>query len=105
MLLLLITGQRGQSIHLLKVEDVIFHVNSLELQFSLVLKHTRHGVHHDNIMLQSYFQNKLLCTLSLVREYIDSTSSLRGQETRLFILTHPPLQERHVQLFRNGRKE
>ena len=41
MLLLLLTGQRGQSIHLLKVEDVIFHEDSLELQFSVVLKHTR----------------------------------------------------------------
>ena len=37
MLLLLLTGQRGQSIHLLKVEDVIFHEHSLELQFSVVL--------------------------------------------------------------------
>ena len=54
MLLLLLTGQRGQSIHLLKVEDVIFHEDSLELQFSFVLKHTRPGVHQDNIRFQSY---------------------------------------------------
>ena len=33
MLLLLLTGQRGQSIHLLKVGDVIFHEDSLELVF------------------------------------------------------------------------
>ena len=58
MLLLLLTGQRGQSIHLLKVEDVIFHEDSLELQFSIVLKHTRPGVHQDNIRFQSYIPNK-----------------------------------------------
>ena len=58
MLLLLLTGQRGQSIHLLNVEDVIFHEDSLELQFSVVLKHTRPGVHQDNIRFQSYIQNK-----------------------------------------------
>ena len=40
MQLLLLTGQRGHSIHLLQVEDVIFHEDSLELQFSAVLKHT-----------------------------------------------------------------
>ena len=49
MLLLLLTGQRGQSINLLKVEDAIFHADSLELQFSVVLVHTRPGVHQDNI--------------------------------------------------------
>ena len=40
MLLLLLTCQRGLGIHLLKVEDVIFHEDSLEQQFSAVLKHT-----------------------------------------------------------------
>ena len=90
MLLLLLTGQRGQSIHLLKVEDVIFHEDSLELQFSVVLKHTRPGVHQDNIRFQSYIQNKSLCIVSLLREYIDRTSNLRGQETQLFISTQAP---------------
>ena len=73
------TGQRGQIIHLLKVGDVIFHADSLELQFSVVLKHTRPGVHQHYIRFQSYIQNKSLCIVSLLREYIDRTSSLRGQ--------------------------
>ena len=58
MLLLLLTGQRGQSIHLLEVEDGIFHEESLELQFSVVLKHIRPGVHQDNISFQSYIPIK-----------------------------------------------
>ena len=90
MLRLLLTCQRGQSIHLLKVEDVIFHEDSLELQFSVVLKHTRPRVHQDNIRFQSYIQNKSLCIVSLLREYIGRTSSLRGQETHLFISTQAP---------------
>ena len=57
MLLLLLTGQRGQSINLLKVEDAIFHADSLELQFSVVLVHTRPGVHQDNIRFQSYIMH------------------------------------------------
>ena len=90
MLLLLPTGKREQSIYLLKVEDVIFHEDSLELQLSVVLKHTRPGVHQDNIRFQSYIQNKSLCIVSLLREYIDRTSSLRGQETQMFISTQAP---------------
>ena len=96
MLLSLLTGQKGQSIHLLKLEDVIFHEGSLELQFSVVLKHTRPGVHQDNIRFQLYIQNKSLYIVSLLREYLDMTSSLRGQETQLFISTLPlklPLKE------------
>ena len=61
MLLLLLTGPRGQSTDLLKVEDVIFHENSLELRLYIVLKHTRPGVHQDNIRFQSCIQNNSLC--------------------------------------------
>ena len=67
-----------------------FHEDSLELQFSAVLKHTRPGVHQDNNRFQSYIRNKSLCIVSLLREYIDRTSNLRGQETQLFILTQAP---------------
>ena len=88
MLLLLLTGQKGRSIHLLKVEDVIFHEDSLELQFSVVLKHTRPGVHQDNIRFQSYIPKQVIMHISLL--YIDRTSSLRGQETQLFISTQAP---------------
>ena len=85
MLLLLLTGQRGQSINLFKVEDAIFHADSLELLFSVVLVHTRPGVHQDNISFRH-----ILCIVSLLREYIDRTSSLRGQVTQLFISTQSP---------------
>ena len=90
MLLLFLTGQRGQRINSLRVEDVIFHADSLELQLSVVFKHTRPGVHQDNIRFQSNIQNKSLCIVSLLRDYIDRTSSLGGQETQLFISTQAP---------------
>ena len=87
MLLLLLTGQRGQSIRLLKVDDFIFHEDGLGLQFTVVLQYTRPAVHQDNIRIQSYIQNKSVCIVLLLREYIERTSRLRGQETQLFILT------------------
>ena len=52
----------------------------LDLQFSVVLKHTRPGMHHDNIMFQIYIQNKSL---------VHRKSSMRGQEAQLFISTQP----------------
>ena len=53
-----------------------------------MLKHTRPGVHQDNTRLQSYIQS--LCIVLLLREYVDRTSSLRGQESHLFIPTQAP---------------
>ena len=88
-LLLLLTGQRGQSVHILKVEDVKFYENSLELNFSEVLKHTKPGKHQDKIILQSY-KNKSLCIVSLLQLHLKRTSGLRGQEMQLFIRTQYP---------------
>ena len=62
----------------------------MELKFPGLLKHTRPGVHQENIILQSYGQNKSLCIVSLLRLYMNRTASLRGQETQLFITTQPP---------------
>ena len=62
----------------------------MELQFSVVLKHTRHGVHQDNMRFQSCIQKQVIMHNSLLREYIDRTSSLKGQETQLFISMQAP---------------
>ena len=105
MLLLLLTGKRGQSFHLLEVEHVIFHADSLGLQFSVVLKHTRPGVHQDNIRFQSYIQNKSLCIVSLLREYIDRTSSLKSQETQLFILLQSLFKSGSCNYLKMGEKD
>ena len=55
-----------------------------------MLKHTRPGMQQDNIRFQSYIQNRSLCIVSLLLEYIDRTSSMRGQETQLFIKWQAP---------------
>ena len=43
-----------------------------------------------SVDLKLYIQNKSLCIVSLLREYIDRTFSLRGQETQLIISTQAP---------------
>ena len=68
---------------------VSYYENSLELNFSEVLKHTRPGKHQDKIILQSY-KNKSLCIVSLLQLYLKRTSGLRGQEMQLFIRTQHP---------------
>ena len=102
MLVLLLTGQREQRIHLLKVEDVIFHADSLELKFSAWLKHTRPGVHQDIIRFQSYIQNKSLCIVSLLREYKDMTFSFKVRRHSYSFQRKLPLKEWLVLLSQDG---
>ena len=67
-----------------------------------MLKHTRPGVHQDNMRFQSYIQKPVIMHISLLREYIDRTSSLRGQETQLFISMQLLLKEWLVLLSQDG---
>ncbi|MEW8548281.1 MAG: tyrosine-type recombinase/integrase, partial [Candidatus Thiodiazotropha sp.] len=90
MLLLLLTGQRGQSIHLLKLSDICINDTGIEIQFSNILKHTKPGRHQGPIMLKAFVENRSICIVSCLREYIKRTEALRGTENRLFITTQPP---------------
>ena len=83
MLLALLTGQRGQSLHNLKVDDVRLYQNKCVLVFSALLKQSRPGVHLKPINLDR-FHNPKLCVVSHVKEYIKKTRERRkGQQ--LFI--------------------
>ena len=80
-LLVLLTGQPGQSFDMLKVGDVSLCEDSIELNFTEVLTHTRPGVHQDN---------HIRIDVSLLQLYICRTSVLKVQKTQLFIRTQPP---------------
>ena len=62
----------------------------MEIKFSEILKHTKPGVHQENIILQSFPENKLLCIVDLLQLYINRTADLRDSERRLFITTQTP---------------
>ena len=60
MLLALLSGQRGQSIHSLLVEDIKFKDTKCIIVYSSVLKQTKAGMHIPPLELGS-FQNEKLC--------------------------------------------
>ena len=83
MLLALLSGQRGQTIHKLTVGDISLYQDKCVLVFSSVLKHTRPGVHQKPLELQA-FPNKNLCIVAHLSRYLELTKDLRsGKE--LFI--------------------
>ena len=89
-LLVLLTGQRGQSIHLLKVTDLECTSDSLIVRFTSPLKTTRPGSHLAEITLPAY-ENVNLCILTTFLEYKKRTKCLRSKGTEaLFLATIRP---------------
>ena len=103
-LLALFSGQRGQSIHSLQVEDIKLHDNRCVIVYSSVVKQTKVGRHVKPLELAS-FENKRLCIVLHLKEYLRRTKDLRaGKE--LFISFVTP--HRHVSrdtIFQDGSKK
>ena len=83
MLLALLSGQRGQTIDTLKSEDVRLKDDKCVLVFSAVLKQTKPGSHLQPLELEA-FENKNLCIVAPLRQYLKVTEALRKGK-RLFI--------------------
>ena len=83
MLLVLLSGQSRQSIHLLLVEDIKVKGTKCIIVDSSVLKQTKASVHIPPLELDS-FQNEKLCIVSHLKAYIEKTESLQ-QGKELFV--------------------
>ena len=80
MLLVLLSGQSRQSIHLLLVEDIKVKGTKCIIVDSSVLKQTKASVHIPPLELDS-FQNEKLCIVSHLKAYIEKAESLwQGKE-------------------------
>ena len=89
-LLLLLTGQRGQSIHLLKVRDTTCTDQKLILRFSSLLKTSKPGKHLGEIVLPAFDSVPGLCVVRTFRAYITRTKRHRGSGARLLLQTIRP---------------
>ena len=85
MLLLLVTGQRGQSIHLLNI--VIMHISDTSCVFNLTshTKTSKPGQPASAITIQEFKQNCRICPIKTLKEYLKRTDTIRGDEQQLFI--------------------
>lgn len=84
MLLALVSGQRGQTIHVLNLNNMTQGKCSYTFTFER-LKQSRPGVKLPCVKLKPFVPDKRLCVVTVLTEYLARTSSLRGQETQLLI--------------------
>ena len=87
--ILLVSGQRGQTIHLLNISNMRVSADSYTFLFSRLLKQTRPGSPNPTVTLTA-FRDSRLCVVTTLKEYISRTESLRGSESQLFVSYSKP---------------
>ena len=85
MLLCLVTGQRCQTVHVMDMNYIQILPDRCSITILNKLKHTRAGHHQDPLDLLSYPQDKDICVVEHLKEYIRKTESIRNQESKLLI--------------------
>ena len=93
----LLTAQRVQTVQLFDVENIVFQGNRVQITIEGLLKTTNVRRHIEPFCFEKYDQNKRLCVVRYLSEYIERTAPLRDSETQLFISYRKP----HCKVSRN----
>ena len=88
-LILLVSGQRGQTVHLLSIDHIVSVYNCYTSQIVDHLKQSRPGVKNPLVELRT-FKDERLCVVTTLKDYLTRTQSLRGSESQLFISYNRP---------------
>ena len=85
MLLLLVTEQRGQSIHSLNI--VTMHLSDTSCVFKLNshTKTSKPGQPAATISIQEFKQDCRICRIQTLKAYLQRTETVRGEDQQLFI--------------------
>ena len=85
MLLLLVTGQRGQSIHLMTLSAMKLTEAFCQFQILDHTKTSKPGHSSTSITISEFKQDTRICPLTALKEYLDRRQGLRNGEHCLFI--------------------
>ena len=77
MLLLLVSGQRGQTIHLLDINHMFVSDDKYIFVISNHLKQSKPGMSNPHVVLES-FERPSICVVTALKEYLVRTKSSRG---------------------------
>lgn len=104
MLLLLLSGQRGQSIHTLDIRNIECTGEKLILKFGELLKTSRPGHHLAEIVLPAYVDKPELCVVNTFCVYLKRTQPVRNNQHQLFLATVKPYKAVTRDTIRNWAK-
>lgn len=82
--MLLVSGQRGQAIHMLDLNDMIISDNGFTFVIVNHLEQSRPVYQNPQLKLVP-FEDSSPCFVSTCKKYLKRTKSLRGNQSKLFI--------------------
>lgn len=91
MLMLLISGQRGHTLHLLDTRNMTVSRSEVSFRIGDLLKTSRPGVHLSELVFPAYTPEKDLCVFTAICCYLERTADIRGSITRFFVTTKTPV--------------
>lgn len=91
MLLSLVTGHRGQTFHLLRIDCMTVGKSTYTFQFLQPLKNCKaSGRVKPLLKLKAYAPDRRLCVVTVLKEYLHRTCPLRGHHVKLLISYRKP---------------
>ena len=90
MLLLLVSSQRGQAIHSLSLQGMTLSGSSCHFQVLEHMKTSKPGTCATVIKVHKYEPDEDICPFLTLKEYLNQTQGLRGDEDKLFISYQKP---------------
>lgn len=89
-LLAILSGQRVQTLHTLNIKYMTLESNLVQFSFSKLLKTSKPGCHLQPMVFQSFKDDKKLCIVYYLSEYLKRTKLLRRNQTQLFVSYRKP---------------
>lgn len=84
MLLCLTTGQRGQTIHKMDTSYIQVLEHGFRITINEKLKQTKPGKHLAPLKLIAYSDDKRICVVEYLKEYLERTKTTRKEHTRSY---------------------
>ena len=91
MLLLLLAGQRGQTIHVLDVRNMDLSYSHACFRVGKLLKHTRPGTHIKELAFKAYAPDRRLCVITVLKEYLKWTLMIQATTKQLLFTYGKPI--------------
>ena len=89
-LVLLVSGQRLQTLHSLDINFMKQNTSSFTFVLSRLLKQSRPGYKNPRLTLKAYAPDKRICVYTYLDAYLVKTKSIRGNITGLFLTFAKP---------------
>lgn len=90
MLCLLLSGQRGQTVHLFDVRNMTLTFSRAAFVIGDPTKCSKPGSHTPEMSYLAYAPDRRLCVVTVLKHYLERTLDIRGTETRLFLTLKQP---------------